>query len=95
LPEQTTLFLDGIGVVNMCHHPYSNDNSSGEVYEDKYSKWRPEDDRKVLLCGHVHELWKTKLSTKGSLMINVGVDVHGMKPISIDQILELIKNESQ
>lgn len=91
LPEQTTLDLEGIGTVNLCHHPYSDDNSHGESgYQDKYAKWRPVDDGKVLLCGHIHEKWKTKLSSKGTLMINVGVDVHGFSPISVEEIKRLI-----
>lgn len=95
LPEQTTLILDGIGEVNVCHHPYSNDNSSDDKeqgYEDKYAKWRPKDDGKVLLCGHIHNHWQTKLSSKGSLQINVGVDVWGFKPVSLLQLQELVKN---
>lgn len=96
LPEQTTLDLPGIGVVNVCHHPYSNDNSGEDSqpgFEDKYAKWRPVDDGKVLLCGHIHEKWKTKKTTKGSLMINVGCDVWDFKPVSSDTIVELIKKE--
>lgn len=90
LPEQTTLDLPGLGTVNMCHHPYSDDNSHGDPgYQDKYAKWRPNDDGKILLCGHIHEKWQTKRSSKGTLMINCGVDVHGFKPISTDKIIEI------
>lgn len=92
LPEQTTLDLPGIGVVNMCHHPYATE------YElkngDKYEKWRPNDDGKILLCGHVHETWKTRRSPKGTLMINVGVDVHGFYPLSLDKLVEIVKAEN-
>lgn len=93
LPEQTTLDLEGIGTVNLCHHPYSTqyELDSGE---DKYKKWRPVDDGKILLCGHVHEKWKTKRSPNGTLMINVGVDVNDFTPVSLDQIIQIIK-ESQ
>ena len=97
LPEQTTLDLPGIGVVNVCHHPYSNDNSSKDEqpgFEDKYAKWRPIDDGKTLLCGHIHEKWLTKKTSKGSLMINCGVDRWDFKPVSLDTIVELIKKET-
>lgn len=90
LPEQTTMDLEGIGTVNLCHHPYATE------YElkngDKYAKWRPVDDGKILLCGHVHEKWKTRRSPKGTLMINIGVDVNDFKPVSVDQLIEIIKN---
>lgn len=80
--------------MNLCHHPYADmdlrDNKGVEGYVDKYAKNRPYDDKKVLLCGHVHERWKTNRSFKGSLMINVGVDVWEMKPVSLSTILDLI-----
>lgn len=94
LAEQTTLDLEGLGVVNLCHHPYSdggkNDNDGNG---DKYEKWRPVDDGKILLCGHIHEKWKTKKSPKGSLMINVGVDVHSFTPVSLKKIISIAKDE--
>jgi len=87
--EQVTMFFEGLGTVNMCHHPYATE------YElkngDKYAKWRPVDDGKLLLCGHVHEKWQTKRSPNGTLMINVGVDVHGFVPVSLDQIIAIAK----
>lgn len=44
----------------------------------------------VLLHGHVHELWKNQTSNTNVVMYNVGVDVHGLKPISLaDIILEI------
>lgn len=96
LPEQTTLDIEGLGTVNMCHHPYADKTTVKDEggYEDKYAKWRPNDDGKVLLCGHIHEKWHTKKSSKGTLMINVGVDVNGFKPVSADQIIELVKVNS-
>lgn len=68
-------------IVNMCHLPYQGDNT-----DDRFHKHRLVDDGRVLLCGHVHEKWKTKLTPKGTLMINVGVDVWDGFPISIDEI---------
>lgn len=91
LPEQTTLDLEGLGVVNMCHHPYATPFADEDGKGDKYEKWRPEDDGKILLCGHVHEKWQTKRSPKGTLMINVGVDVHGFVPVSLEQIVAIAK----
>lgn len=94
LPEQTTLNLEGIGIVNLCHHPYSDDNSHDTSgYEDKYAKWRPADDGKVLLCGHIHEKWHTKKSSEGTLMVNVGVDVNGFFPVSEQQLVRTINEK--
>ena len=92
LPEQTTMDLEGLGTVNLCHHPYSDGSGSDEGdHVDKYAAWRPVDDGKILLCGHVHEKWKTKFSPKGTLMINVGVDVHGFAPVSLDKLIAIAK----
>ena len=47
----------------------------------------------LVLCGHVHEKWQAQLldypEDSGRIipMINVGVDVWGFKPISIQQII--------
>jgi len=44
----------------------------------------------ILIHGHVHNLWKT-MPDKG--LINVGVDVWEFKPVSEEQILELLKDQ--
>lgn len=75
----------------LCHHPYATEFELKEG--DKYAKWRPVDDGRILLCGHVHEKWKTQRSPKGTLMINVGVDQQGFAPVSMDQIIEIVKAE--
>ena len=87
LPEQTTLEIPGVATVNMCHHPIagdSNDFPPGD-HHDKYAKWRPLNDGRWLLCGHVHERWKIR-----DKMINVGVDVWDFKPVSIEEIKKVI-----
>lgn len=47
-----------------------------------------------VLCGHVHNAWKTK-RIDGLLNINVGVDVWNYRPVSDDEILELYRKEIQ
>jgi calcineurin-like phosphoesterase family protein len=81
LPEQTTLDLPGIAVVQLCHHPYILVG----VGDDKYEKWRPKDDGRWLLCGHVHEKWKVV-----DKMINVGVDQWNFKPVPLSEIEKII-----
>lgn len=85
LPEQTTLDIPGVATVNLCHHPYRLVTSAGETYDDKYEKWRPKDDGRWLLCGHVHEKWKVV-----GRMINVGVDQWDFKPVPITEIVKII-----
>jgi calcineurin-like phosphoesterase family protein len=80
-----------IGGVNclMNHFPYYDPNPD---FDQRYPKLRPEDKGSILLHGHVHTTWKTKLSPKGSLMINVGVDQWKMSPVSLGEIENLIKD---
>lgn len=61
------------------HLPYSADE-----YGYKLDKFRPKSD-KILLCGHVHEKWRTR--TEPRLMINVGVDVWDYTPVSEEEVL--------
>lgn len=86
LPEQTQ--INAPNVVQICHFPYAS--AENDNYVDKYAKYRPEDNGDVLLCGHVHGAWDTKRSHKNSLMINVGVDVRGFAPISLNEIVDII-----
>lgn len=94
LPEQFVLDIPGVGIFNLCHHPYAGPYEL-EGGSDKYKDWRPKDDGRILICGHVHEKWKTRRSPNGTLMVNVGVDVWDFKPVSLDEIVALIAVESQ
>lgn len=71
------LVLDGM----LVHHmPYEGDD------REKYHQYRPKDEGLVLLHGHVHGLWKTR-----GRMINVGVDVRGYAPVSLETIVEELR----
>lgn len=90
MPERHTMFFEGLGEVNLCHHPYTTVGDERDGSADKYARWRPVDDGKILICGHVHEKWKVRRSPKGTLMINVGVDQHGFAPVSLDQLIQIV-----
>lgn len=50
----------------------------------------PKDSREIkgdVFCGHVHERWRTKETTK-RVFYNVGVDVRFFKPVTAKQIFE-------
>ena len=72
----------------MSHFPYYDENPE---YDQRFKDLRPKDEGKILLHGHVHICWQTKISPRGSLMVNVGVDVNNYKPISELELVELIK----
>lgn len=86
LPEQTSLDIPSVANVQLCHHPYYLVGQ--DLFDDKYERWRPKDDGRWLLCGHVHQNW-----LKIDKMINVGVDVWNFAPVSIDEIKRIILSE--
>jgi len=74
----------------MSHFPYVGDSHEDQ---DRFSAWRPDDYGEVLLHGHVHDSWTIKRSPKGTLMINVGVDVWDYKPVSLGIIEAIIEEQ--
>lgn len=91
LPPQISLDIPDFGPVLLCHFPYSESESPAQAesntYHDKYREYRPVDDGGWLLCGHVHEKWKTR-----GRMINVGVDVWDYKPVSLSTLLNYMSS---
>jgi calcineurin-like phosphoesterase family protein len=63
---------------NLSHFPYDTEDT-------RFTKYLLKDKNTPLLCGHVHQHWKTKGN-----MINVGVDVWDYAPVSSEQIMELL-----
>ena len=82
LLEETIIEVNNKNV-RLNHFPYASIDD--DKYGKKYSKYRPIDDGKWLLCGHVHEKWKIK-----NKMINVGVDVWDFKPVPLSTIEKII-----
>ncbi len=69
----------------MSHFPTSGDHTA----EERFTSFRPNiDENDWLVHGHVHNGWKVN-----GKQINVGVDVWDFKPVSLEQILEIIKGE--
>jgi calcineurin-like phosphoesterase family protein len=83
--DSTTLTI-GNEIVNLCHFPYLGaDRGRGHSDAKRFRENRLIDDGRILICGHVHEAWKTK-----DRMLNVGVDMWNYYPVSEDQIRETI-----
>jgi calcineurin-like phosphoesterase family protein len=80
----------------LFHLPYkgSYPSDSYKTSTPRYESHRLEDDGTLLICGHVHEKWKHKVTDKGTLMVNVGVDVWGMLPVSQEELCEYIDSLS-
>lgn len=90
-----TVMLEGIvafpGTFNarMYHLPYREDVIEGDKAQN-HPQYRIEDDGRPLICGHVHEKWKSRLTARGTPMLNVGVDVWQMRPVSEAEVVEEI-----
>lgn len=80
--------MDGTSV-QVSHFPYSGD-SYDRGFVDKFAQWRPVDDGRWLLCGHVHEKWRQR-----DKIINVGVDAWGCQPVAESTLVNLISEKPQ
>lgn len=84
LPLEVDIDLGEGMVVRASHFPYSGDHTE----QDRHVEWRPQDDGRWLVHGHVHELWKMK-----DRQVNVGVDVWDYSPVSASEVRSLIIEE--
>lgn len=80
LEGEHTIKIGGKDVV-MCHFPYVGDSRGS----DRFTEYRPTDQGKFLLHGHVHDRWRQE-----GRMINVGVDAWAGAPVSLSCVEELI-----
>jgi calcineurin-like phosphoesterase family protein len=88
-PERGIIERHGIRF-GLCHFPFDADHTD----ELRYEEWRPVDwlennEIDVLLHGHVHSLWKINRDHHIP-QINVGMDVWDYRPITMEQIMELL-----
>ncbi len=65
--------------LHLHHMPYHDQD------DDRYPEYRPINDGRILLHGHVHQRWTTN-----ERQINVGVDVWNYEPVHEDQIWKLV-----
>lgn len=74
--------LPGGIAVRLAHLPYQGDSQA----EDRYADRRPVDDGLPLICGHVHNAFKTR-----GKQLNVGVDVHDFYPAPEDLVIAEVR----
>lgn len=90
---QLTIEIEGIGKVLLCHFPYlPTDTKSMDPHELRYIECRQKRGQEALLLhGHVHSMWQVKKEDKTPLMINVGIDVWNLQPVSEHELIKLYK----
>lgn len=93
-PYKYTDILNGVIAIIKGNHDIDSSFDSLSVISNSirlfirhipYSSRIP-DGTDIIVCGHVHEKWRSKLYI-GIPMINVGVDVWDYKPISLDTLV--------
>lgn len=62
------------------HLPYGGDHTQ---YEDRHTQYRMPDEGLPLICGHVHEAWRTH-----GHQLNVGVDQWDLTPVPEEAIAD-------
>ncbi|OIQ92638.1 hypothetical protein GALL_254610 [mine drainage metagenome] len=86
---QHTIEIKGVGQVKLAHFPYVPLNDAAED-QRRYLELRPEPTgENLLLHGHVHSHWKYQQDAGKPLMINVGIDVWGLRPVSENDLVSL------
>ncbi len=74
--------LDGVEV-QVNHFPFKSIERHGE----RYDEWAPDDDGGWLIHGHTHLPQKINVASRE---IHVGIDAWNYRPVSDDQIIELL-----
>lgn len=82
IEQQMTLEIAEQQVL-LNHLPYRNLKEP----EQKYFAQRPVDKNGWLIHGHVHQRWKVN-----NKQVNVSVDAWNFKPVSLDEIVEIINS---
>lgn len=93
--EFTKLSFEGIGVL-LSHYPYdTTDSNFGEKTQDsradKFAKYRLRDEEMPLIHGHTHTHSFLTYSEKRTPQVNVNLESTEMKPMKLEDIIELIK----
>lgn len=90
--ESVTAFartrINGESVL-LSHFPYIGDHTD----TDRHDQFRLRDQGVPLVCGHVHDAWKTARSRhgrRGTRMVNVGVDQWDFAPVSDQDVAAVL-----
>lgn len=85
---QYAITIAGIGLVQLSHFPYKPHKDAPE-HDQRYLELRPKPGKEAaLLHGHVHSQWLEQTQPGLPPMLNVGIDMWEMRPVSEAQIVE-------
>lgn len=89
------VWLDDGTIVDLSHFPYEADHMENA----RHMEFRLPDTGRTLIHGHTHAEFekhgqdaRVSRSKRGTLQIHVGQDAWGYKPVSEDEVIELIES---
>jgi calcineurin-like phosphoesterase family protein len=85
---QLEIEVPGIGLVRLSHFPYLPNDPLPDYEQSHAAHWGKPQNEALLLHGHIHSQWLKKTEPGIPPMINVGVDVWKMRPVSEAEIIE-------
>lgn len=90
---QLDIELPEIGLVRLSHFPYKPDDLNGlPALELRLMEHCPKVGKeKFLLHGHVHSTWQERKYPGKPWMLNVGVDLWGMRPVQEKLVVEFLQ----
>lgn len=92
---QHAITIAGIGLVQLAHFPYKPHKDAPE-HDQRYLELRPKPGKEAaLLHGHVHSQWLGQTLPGLPPMINVGVEMWEMRPVSEAKIVEQYRKGSR
>jgi len=78
-------------IVALAHFPYQT-REPLPAYEARYAHLRPSaDTSEFLLHGHIHAHWTLARYNDTPPMLNVGVDMHGLRPIAESEVIAFMQ----
>jgi len=84
--------IEGMGAVKLNHFPYTPPPDAPEC-DQRYLNLRPKPTgERALLHGHVHSRWLYRQDHGKPPMINLGVEVWGMRPAAEHELVALFQN---
>lgn len=80
--------VSGVGLVRLTHFPYLPAEPLSDYEQSHAAHWGKPHNEALLLHGHIHFQWQTKTESGMPPMINVGVDMWNLRPISEAEIAQ-------
>lgn len=69
----------------LSHFPYDGEGEGRADRPDRWTQWRLRDEGTPLMHGHVHDTVRARRSARGTVMVHVGLDAWGLRPVTLHE----------